>query len=45
MSLTVNSTLSMVPIEIRKDNKRFIVEDRILVSSMKCLRYVLRQSL
>ncbi|MDR7077093.1 hypothetical protein J2Y03_002116 [Neobacillus niacini] len=28
MSLTLNSTLSMVPIEIRKDNKRYIIEDQ-----------------
>ncbi|MEH7494488.1 hypothetical protein [Neobacillus niacini] len=28
MSLTLNSTLSVVPIEIRKDNKRYIIEDQ-----------------
>jgi putative peptide zinc metalloprotease protein len=28
MSLTLNSTLSMVPIEIRKDNKRYIIENQ-----------------
>jgi putative peptide zinc metalloprotease protein len=29
MSLTLNSNLSLVPIEIRKDNTRFIIEDQI----------------
>src|SRR4051794_27769406 len=28
MKLTLNNTLSLVPIEIRKDKKHFIVEDK-----------------
>jgi putative peptide zinc metalloprotease protein len=29
MSVSLNSTLSLVPIEIRKDKKRFIIEDQV----------------
>lgn len=29
MSVSLNSTLSLVPIEIRKEKKRFIIEDQV----------------